>query len=135
MPWLNRVTSRGIQAVVTGKGLLKRIGVTMALTAGLFIFLAAIEADAAPIRPDIRKLVNESQATPVPASPARAGWDGPEIQRRETRADAAFDPAVTLRSNKAALLTAAFPDPRAILAVVVIIFLMRMLKNIQDKQK
>ena len=107
----------------------------MALTAGLFLFLAAIDADAAPIRPDIRKLVNESQATPAPASPARAGWDGPEIQRRETRVDSVFDPTVILRSNKAALLTAAIPDPRAILAVVVIIFLMRTLKNIQDKQK
>ena len=106
----------------------------MALTAGLFLFLAAIDADAAPIRPDIRKLVNESQATPPPAIPARAGWDGPEMQRRENRADAALDPSVTLRSNKAAILAAAVPDPRALFAVAVIIVLMRTLKQIEAKR-
>jgi hypothetical protein len=134
-PELNRPTSSSIQLVVTGKGLLKRIGLTLLLTAGLFIFLGAIEADATPIRPNIRKLVTENQTPPPQAVPARAGWDGPEIPRREARLNPDLDPAVTLRSNKAALITAAVPDPRAVLALIVVIFLMRMLRKIQEKQR
>jgi hypothetical protein len=132
---LNRVRYIGIQAVVTGKGLLKRIGMTIALTAGLFVFLSAIDADATPIRPNIRKLVSQSQSAPPSMAPARAGWDGPEMPRRTARTDPAFDPAVTLRANKAALITAAIPDPRAVIAVVIIIFLMRLLLHVQEKQK
>ena len=108
---------------------------TLLFTAGLFVFLSAIDADATPIRPNIRKLVTQNQATPAPASPARAGWDGPEMPRAEARTNPVLDPAVTLRSNKAALITAAVPDPRAVVAVIVIIFLMRTLRKIQEKQK
>ena len=68
-------------------------------------------------------------------APARAGWDGPELPRRTARTDPAVDPSVTLRANTAALITAAIPDPRAVLAVVIIIFLMRLLLNVQEKQK
>lgn len=119
---------------MTGKGLLKRIAMTLLFTTGLFVFLSALDADATPIRPNIRKLVTQNEAAPATATPARAGWDGPEMPRREMRTNPALDPAVTLRSNKAALITAAVPDPRAILAVVVVIFLMRALRKIQEKQ-
>jgi hypothetical protein len=125
----------GIQAVVTGKGLLKRIGVIVLLTAGFFVFLAAIDADATPIRPNIRKLVTENQTPPPKPDPARAGWNGPELPVRDLSANPALDPAVTLRSNKAALITAAVPDSRAVLAVIVVIFLMRILRNIEEKEK
>ncbi len=108
---------------------------TLLFTAGLFIFLSAIDADAAPIRPDIRKLVMENQTPPPQSGPARAGWNGPEMPTHDVTANPALDPSVTLRSNKAALITAAVPDPRAILAVVLVIFLMRLLRNIQEKEK
>ncbi len=108
---------------------------TLLFTAGLFIFLSAIDAQATPIRPNIRKLVTENQSTPPPASPARAGWDGPEMRPVDVHTNPALDPAVTLRSNKAALITAAVPDPRAVLAVIVVIFLMRTLRKIQEKQQ
>jgi len=105
------------------------------LTTGLFVFLAAINADATPIRPDIRKLVTENQTPPPKADPARAGWNGPEMPVRDLSANPVLDPAVTLRSNKASLIAAAVPDPRAVLAVIAVIFLMRMLRNIQEKDK
>ena len=108
---------------------------TLLLTAGLFVFLSAIDAEATPIRPNIRKLVTQNQSAPPPASPARAGWDGPEMRPVDGRTNPALDPAVTLRSNKAALITAAVPDPRAVLAVIVVIFLMRGLRKIQEKQE
>jgi len=119
---------------VTGKGLLKRIGITLALATGLFVILAVGEANATPIRPDIRKVVAESQTRPPQMPSARAGWNGPEM-RPESRTIAALDPAITLRSNKAALITAAIPDPRALFAVAIIIILMRTLKRVQDEQK
>ena len=108
---------------------------TLLLTAGLFVFLSAIDADATPIRPNIRKLVTENQTPPPRAEPARAGWNGPELPPRSAMTIPALDPAVTLRANKAALLTAAVPDPRAILAVVAIVFLMRLLRNLQEKER
>lgn len=119
---------------MTGKRLLKRITIALALATGLFIVLAAGEANATPIRPDIRKVVSESQTRPAPMAPARAGWNGPEMQP-EGRTIPALDPAVTLRANKAALLSAAIPDPRALFAVLIVIILMRALKKINDEQK
>ena len=119
---------------MTGKGLLKRITITLALATGLFILFAAGEANATPIRPDIRKVVKESQSRPAPMVPARAGWNGPEIQP-EARLIPALDPALTLRANKAALLAAAIPDPRALFAVAIIIILMRTLKRIEAEQR
>lgn len=148
--WLNRATSGSIQVVVTGKSLLKRLAnrvpsapgfgavgcwLILLFTAGFFVFLYAVNAEATPIRPNIRKLVTQNQTTPPPASPARAGWDGPEMRPVDVRMNPALDPTVTLRSNKAALITAAVPDPRAVLAVIVVIFLMRALRNVQEKQK
>ena len=110
----------------------------MALTAGLFLFLAAmnVDADATPIRPNLRKLISAMDGSQAKAQPARAGWDGPEMPRNDlARVSPALDPAVTLRANKAAILAAAVPDYRAVLAVVLIIFLMRMLRHIQAEQR
>ena len=106
----------------------------LALATGLFIFLSVGDANATPIHPDIRKVISESQTTPVHMAPARAGWNGPEM-KPETRTIPGLDPTVTLRSNKAALITAAIPDPRALLAVAVVILLMRALKKIHEEQK
>src|SRR6266571_3841780 len=66
---------------VTGKGLLKRILMTMALTCGLVMLLAAMDVQATPIRPDIRTIVSQPQEdTTARSMPARAGWDGPEMR-------------------------------------------------------
>src|SRR5438874_2170319 len=42
---------------VTGKGLLKRVLMTLALSSGLLMLLAALDAHATPIRPDIRQIL------------------------------------------------------------------------------
>ena len=111
-----------------------RIGTILALAAGLIVCgLAVLPASAAPIYPNIKKVVSESQASPAQFAPARAGWDGAEMPKDEVHTD--LDDAAILRGNKAALLTAAIPDPRAILAVVLVIFLMRMLRKIQEQQR
>ena len=93
----------------------------------------ALPAAASPIYPNIRKVVKESEAKPMPFAPARAGWQGAEMPRDPV--NNALDSAVTLRANKAALLTAAIPDVRAIFAVVLVIVLMRLLRRVQEQQR
>ena len=107
----------------------------LALSAGLLMFFSAVDAEATPIRPNIRKIVRESQARKPDFVPARAGWNGPEMQHQVVHIDPALDPTITLRANKAALLTAAIPDLRAVFAVVLVIFLMRLLLRVQEEQK
>ncbi len=134
----NGRTDCGIQVEVTGKRLAKRILFTLALTAGLFIFLTAIQAQATPIRPDIRKLVSQPQQdSSAEFMPARAGWDGPEMPRRMREVNPAlaiYDSTATARAARAALLQAAIPDPRALLGIVTVIFLLRILRKGDDKR-
>lgn len=123
---------------MTGKRLLKRILFTFALTAGLFLFLAAVNAEAAPIRPDIRKLVSEPQQdSTAELGPARAGWDGPEMSRDAQQVNptlAIYDGAVAARAARITLLRAAIPDPRALLGIMAVILLLRLLrKRDQDR--
>lgn len=106
----------------------------LALSAGFFVFLAAIRVEAAPIRPDIRKLVAQPQDSNAGFMPARAGWDGPEMPRRApSEVNPALDPSVARRANQAALLEAATPDTRAVLGIIAIIFLLRILKSYEEK--
>lgn len=103
------------------------------LWAGLIVCVSAIPVGASPIYPNIRKVVKESEAQPARFAPARAGWEGAEMPRDTEHI--ALDSAVTLRSNKAALLTAAIPDLRAVFAVFLVIVLMRLLRHIQEQQR
>jgi hypothetical protein len=119
---------------VDGRRLLTRIAVTLALSAGFFVLLAAISAQAAPIRPDIRKLVSQPQESNAGFMPARAGWDGPEMPRQApSEVNPALDPSVARRANEAALVEAATPDARAVLGIIAIIFLLRILKSYEEK--
>jgi hypothetical protein len=120
---------------VTGKGLLKRIFFTLALTAGLFVLLASLDAEATPIRPDIRKLVEEPpQDTTAHFMPARAGWDGPEMASVEDGVNPAWE-AITGpdRANRATLIALATPDPRAVLGIIAVIFLLRILRERDER--
>lgn len=110
-----------------------RIGTALVLWAGVMVCVAAIPATASPIYPNIRKVVKESEAQPARFAPARAGWEGAEMARDAGHND--YESTVALRENKAALLTAAIPDLRAVFAVFLVIVLMRMLRKIQEQQR
>ena len=121
---------------MTGKELLKRILLTLALTAGLFVLLSAIEAEATPIRPDIRKLVEDpEQDTRASFMPARAGWDGPEMGSAEVVNPAWEAMTNRARANRAALIALATPDPRAVLGIVAVIFLLRILRDRDERAR
>jgi hypothetical protein len=131
------LAGRASKFVVTGKRLLKRIAFTLALSCGLFIFLAAIDAHATPIRPDIRKLVTEPQQDSTARFlPARAGWQGPEMPRQQALNPAlqGFDAASYARAWRAAFWAAATPEPTAVLGIVGVIFLLRTLRAREQKR-
>jgi Flp pilus assembly protein TadB len=124
---------------VTGKGLLKRVLIVLALTAWMYAFLASIDAEATPIRPDIRKLVEQPQQDSTARSmPARAGWDGPEMPTaRQAGANPSLEAVAGValaRAERAELINAATPDPRAILGIIALIFLLRLLRKQEQKR-
>lgn len=103
----------------------------LGVATAMCLFLAVVDADATPLRPDIRKLVTQPRDT-VQFAPARAGWDGPENARRT--ASAAQPTAVQMtmsgvqRASHAAVMAAALPDPRAIVAIIAAILMLRLLR-------
>ncbi len=122
---------------MSGKRLLKRVLIALSLAIGCAIFLAAVDAEATPIRPDIRKIVNEPQDDEQKTIPARAGWEGPEMAA--TQPSPLFAPAVLsgarlAHARRAELMAAATPDARAILGIVGVIFLLRLLRQ-QEEQR
>jgi hypothetical protein len=110
----------------------------MALAAGFVLFVAAVEADATPIRPDIRKIVEQTPAEAAQSVPARAGWDGPEMAAGQPGAGIFLKAELTgerlARVQRAELISAATPDPRAILGIMAVIFLLRLLRH-QDERR
>jgi hypothetical protein len=85
---------------------------------------------AAPIQPDVEKLVQEAQQPSPQFAPARAGWYGPEIGAGAVLAPSlALDAAYQARLARAALLQAALPDPRIAAALLVLIVLLRRLHH------
>lgn len=124
---------------MTGKRLAKRIGLTLAVSAGLCLFLSAIDAQATPIRPDIKKLVSQPQQdSGAGFMPARAGWDGPEMARNGGAANPTMEvyaAGAASRAWRAALLTAATPDPGAVLGIVTLIFLLRILRTREQERQ
>ncbi len=106
----------------------------MALACGFLLFLAAVNAHATPIRPDIRKIVSQApKDTSADSMPARAGWDGPEMPAKTS--GIGMDNAGGLaRADRAELLAAATPDPRAVLGIAAVIFLLRLLKQQDEKR-
>lgn len=92
-----------------------------------FLMMADAKGHATPIRPDVRQLVDQPQ-TPPKFEPARAGWKGPETT---TAAGLPLDltreaQSRAVRHSLWAVLT---PDPKAIVAVVVLIFFLRRMRQ------
>ena len=111
----------------------------MALTAwGLAIAMLALCAQAAPIRPDLQKLLDQPQ--PVQQfAPARAGWDGPEMPRRpQLGSNSTYDilnPAASARALRGSMLALALPDLRFLALVVLAILLLRRMRKVRQQPK
>ena len=112
--------------------------VLAALTVMAFMLLG--DAQALPIKPDVKKLVDEAQQPPPAFIPSRVGWNGPEkaanVSARE-RWEAAIGPVLAAeqqRQLRNTLRDVFIPEPRAIAAIVAIIFLLRKLRSLREQQ-
>ena len=114
---------------------IKHFGLVFALVGAL---LCAATAFAVPIKPDLERILKQQEQRKRSFEPAQAGWNGPEMQRAQDAAPNAvletYGPAATARSIRAALVAAAIPDPKAVVAIAVLIVLMRMMWQIQDRR-
>jgi len=100
------------------------------LTLSGILFTASVAANATPIKPDLKKLVDQAEnARPYQYIPARVGWNGPENQ-----ASAPATAIVQLRDVEARqwLLRLLIPDPRILVAFGVTIFGLRLIRRGRD---
>lgn len=101
---------------------------------GCLATLAALPAQATPIRPDVQRLLAEPQ-TPSQFVPARAGWHGSETPAPPRVAQGQLDGAASARAVRASLLAAAIPGPWAVLAIAAAILLLRWMRLNRDRQQ
>ena len=121
---------------VSSRRLAKRIALvlgTVAFVLAFIVLMAEGKAHATPIRPDVRQLV-QPQGPPVKFEPARAGWKG-----SETSAAASLPMELTreaqVRAARHAVWTVLTPDPKALVAIVVLILLLRWARAQRDRQE
>jgi hypothetical protein len=102
----------------------------------LFALWAAIfwvrPASATPIKPDLKKLLQEGERQRMEFGPARAGWDADahRLSQPETNVELEMlGPEATARGARASLIAAATPDWRAVILLFVVILLLRNLHH------
>ena len=113
---------------------IKQFGLLMALITGSLNVGFAM-----PIKPNLEKTLQQQEQRKRVFAPAQAGWNGPEMQRPQDVAPnpvlEAYGPAATARSIRASLVAAAIPDPKAVLAIVTIIILMRVMRTVGERRE
>src|SRR3954469_18644628 len=98
------------------------------LTLSGILLAASVAADATPIKPDLKKLVDQAEnARPYQYMPARVGWNGPENQ-------SVPPPVAQIQEieTRQWLLRLAIPDPRMLVAFAVTIFGLRIIRRGRD---
>lgn len=121
---------------MSAKRLLKRIVSVLLMTVVTFVLLTVIRAEATPIRPDVRKVLAEPQPSADDFSPARAGWNGPETASSAQPVNTTYEqlsPANTARTVRASLIAAALPDYRVLAAILLVILLLRRIRQAYQK--
>jgi len=109
----------------------------------LCLLLLAASAQATPLQPNVRQLLQQAEKPAVPYIPARAGWDGPEMTLPSAANSAAtvpagyhladvLDRAASARAMRHMLLAIAIPDPRALAGFGLLILLLRKLRQSRE---
>jgi hypothetical protein len=102
--------------------------------AGAFVFLvfiAVVRSNATPIEPDLKKLL-EQQRHQDEFPLARAGWNGSEMKDSAPATNATLEelgPASTARQVREALRSVAIPDYRAVAGILLVILLLRRIRQ------
>ncbi len=110
---------------MSGRYVVRRILVVMGALCGFLLFLAITQSQGTPIRPDVKKLVNQPQQQEMQVAPARAGWNGPEMARSNAPSLALFGVASDPQAVRESLISAFIPDPRAVALLAALILLLR----------
>jgi hypothetical protein len=113
----------------------------LALAAVTVFGLLLGSAQALPIEPDVKKLLDEAQQPPPAFIPSRVGWNGPETavkgSERE-RWEAAVGPVVVAEQQRRfrnTLREVFVPEPQAVVAIIAVIFLLRRLRSLREQQQ
>ena len=115
---------------MNGKRLLRRVLAVTGALCGFLLFLAITQSQATPIRPDVKKLINQPQQPSIHFAPARAGWNGPEMARSgDAPGLVLFGTASDAQAVRESLITAFIPDPRIVAFLVALILLLRQFRN------
>jgi hypothetical protein len=99
--------------------------------------LAKINASATPIRPDIQKVVSESQNPAAEFPPARAGWNGPEAASNTQNPNPTLEkigPQASARAVRQSLFAVAIPDLRFLALIALVILLLRRIRKHTSRQ-
>jgi hypothetical protein len=115
---------------VSNKRLAQRIVAVLGTTAVFLLFVALVQggAGATPIQPDVRQLVEQQQEPPPKFEPARAGWNGPETASGSSL-PLELTRAAQTRAVRRALAIVVTPDPRALAMILLLIVLLRKLRE------
>lgn len=110
-----------------------RTGLAAALGVLIFLMLSAVQSPATPIKPDVQRLLRQSQQNQQPFIPARAGWTEPSGSANLVR-----NPVLESISEehmrqefREMLIAVATPDPWFVVALVTLVFLMRKLRAME----
>lgn len=115
---------------MSGKRLLRRIVAVIGALCGFLLFLAITHSEATPIRPDVKKLINQPQQPDIHLAPARAGWNGPEMARAgDAPGLVLFGSASDAQAVRESLIAAFVPDPRVLAFLMALILLLRQFRN------
>ena len=101
----------------------------------VFLFLSVVQSSATPIKPDLKKMIRDSQQTHTPFIPARAGWNESAAATTPRFPVLESISGDHVREQLAEeLATIATPDPWIALALLTLILLMRKLRSIEAKR-
>jgi hypothetical protein len=122
---------------MSGKHLLARTG--WAAVAGMLIFLvlSSVNSPATPIKPDVQRMIRESQQAQQPFIPARAGWNEPSATTAALHNPvlASLTGDRVQQEYRETLMSVATPDPWILVALGMVIVLMRKLRSIEARRK
>ena len=121
---------------MSGKRLLARTGIAAVLGMLIFLMLSTVESHATPIKPDVQKLIRQSQPSSQPFIPARAGWSEPTASSSALRNPvlASMTDDHMRQEFRETLATVATPDPWIVLSLATLILLMRKLRSIEAQR-
>lgn len=97
------------------------------------VWFAAVQAQATPLPPDVRRMAALAAQPQPHFVPARAGWDGPEQPRKTAPGAKPYAVAATQRAAQASLLAAAIPDWRATSVLATAILLLRWFRHSRSR--